>query len=53
MSGKALGAAEALARTTRFQPFHRITSIKPMWLSLWDEGKRRLVTFREARLRAV
>lgn len=33
--------------------FNALQSIKPVWLSLWDEDERRLVTFREARLKSI
>ena len=47
---------EVLSEYPELRDLNRFTvlqSIKPIWLSLWDEDERRLVTFREARLRAA
>jgi omega-6 fatty acid desaturase (delta-12 desaturase) len=48
--------AEVLSEYPELRDLNRFTvfqSIKPIWLSLWDEDERRLVSFREARLKAV
>ena len=44
---------EVLSEYPELRDLNRFTlvqSIRPIWLSLWDEDERRLVTFREARL---
>ncbi len=47
---------EVLSAFPELRDLNRFTvlqSIKPIWLSLWDEDERRLVTFREARFKAA